>query len=106
MITLEGIAKQVERQAAALEKLVEQLAYASLPAVMKKVRAARELDVSPSTLARLIKTGEIRTNKDGKVPASEVLRYAAVQGRALPKQKAEKHDAQAEAVNLRKSRVP
>jgi hypothetical protein len=95
-----------QRQAAALEKLCEQLAFASLPAVMKKTRAARELDVSPATLARLIKSGDIRLNKDGKVPASEVLRYAAVQGRERPKEKTAKHDAQAEAEKLRKARVP
>lgn len=105
VMTLEGLAERIERQSKALEKLVEQLAYAALPAVMKKTRAARELDVSPSTLARLIKDGEIRLNKDGKVPASEVLRYAAVQGRPRPKEKAEKFDAQAEAEKLRKSRV-
>lgn len=106
MTDLEHIAKQIERLARAVERQAEQLAYAAMPAVMKKTRAARELGCSTSTLNRLIKAGEIRVNKRGLVPAAEVLRFAAVEGRERPRAKVAKYDAQDVAQGIRALRVP
>lgn len=101
MTTLEGLAKQVERQARALEQLVERFSNAALPLCMSKVRAAAELDISVDTLDRLIVAGVIKLTKHKKVPASELLRYAAVAGREPSPSKAEKYDARAVAQQIR-----
>ena len=101
MTTLDAIEARLDRIARAQERLVEQLATAALPLTMSKVRAARELDVSVSTLTRLINEGTIKLTKHKKVPSSELLRYAAVEGRAAAPTKQQKHDARAIAVEGR-----
>lgn len=104
MTTLEGVEERLarlDRLTAVLERLADHLANASLPLTMSKVRAARELDISVTQLTRLIKRGDIRLNRDRKVPASELLRYAAVEGRGTAVSKAEKYDARATAEDIR-----
>lgn len=88
-----------------LERLADHLDNATLPLTMSKTRAAAELDISVTQLNRLIKRGELRLNRDRKVPSSELLRYAAAEGRK-PVAKAERFNARAEAEAHRKWRVP
>lgn len=99
------LARRVERQSKALEALLERLTAATLPLTMSKVRAAKELDVSVTTLDRLIKRGTIKLTAHGKVPSSELLRYAAVPTRA-PVIKKGKNQTQAAAERLQKWVVP
>lgn len=104
MTTLEGALLErldrLERRFSVLERLADHLDNATLPLVMSKTRAAVELDVSVTQLNRLIKRGDIKLNRDRKVPASELLRYAAAEGRAPKVAKAEKFNARAEAAKL------
>lgn len=104
--TVGELARRIERQSKALEALLERMTAATLPLTMSKVRAARELDVSVSTLDRLIRRGHIKLTAHGKVPASELLRYAAVPGRNAPVIKKAKNQTQAAAVRLGKWAVP
>jgi hypothetical protein len=107
--TLEGLAERLDRLdrlVKVLERLADHLDNATLPLTMSKSRAAHELDISVTQLTRLIKRGDIRLNRDRKVPASELLRYAAAEGRARPVSKAERFNARAEAEAHRKWRVP
>jgi hypothetical protein len=105
-VTIGELARRVERQSKALEALLERLTAATLPLTMSKVRAARELDVSVTTLQRLIRRGLIKLTPHGKVPASELLRYAAVPGRNAPDIKTRKNQNQVAAARLEKWAVP
>jgi hypothetical protein len=105
-MTIGELARRIERQSKALESLLERMASATLPLVMSKVRAAKELDMSVTTLGRLIRRGEIKLTAQGKVPASELLRYAAVPGRNAPTIKKSKNQTQAAADRLEKWAVP
>lgn len=98
-----ALEQRLERIARSIEVLTEQISGAALPLAMSKVRAARELDVSVTTLTRLIRRGELRLNKAGKVPASELLRYAAAEGRAPLVSKQERYDARAVAQSIREN---
>lgn len=105
-ISIGELARRIERQSKALEQLLERMASATLPLTMSKVRAASELDMSVSTLDRLVRRGEIKLTAHGKVPASELLRYAAVPGRNAPVIKKAKNQTQAAAERLEKWVVP
>lgn len=103
---LEARLKQLDRAVRVLERLADHLDNASLPLVMSKVRAAHELDISVTQLTRLIRRGDIRLNRDRKVPSSELLRYAAVEGRPKATPKVERFSARDEVEKHRKWRVP
>lgn len=94
----------LERQTQAIARLVEQVSSNALPVVMNKRRAAHELGCSVTTLARMVRRGDIHLTKDGKVPASEVLRYATVG--AKPEVKTEKYSSRTVAEKVRAMRVP
>jgi hypothetical protein len=97
---------KLDRLVTVLERLADHLDAATLPLTMSKTRAARELDISVTQLNRLIKRGDIRLNRDRKVPSSELLRYAAAEGRAPKVSKAERFNARAEAEKHRRWTVP
>lgn len=105
-VTVGELARRIDRQSKALEAILERMTAASLPLIMSKTRAARELDVSVTTLDRLVRRGIIKLTKHGKVPASELLRYAAVPGRLEPVIKRQKNPTQAAADRLEKWAVP
>jgi hypothetical protein len=80
VITLETLAKQVERQAKALEQLVAKLDRGSAPEAqaVKRSVAAKLMGIGGTKLDELIAAGKVRTAVDVKlVPMSEVKRYCA-----------------------------
>lgn len=101
------IAKAIELNSAAiarhsllLERLLQRMAVDSAPVVVTKTRAARELELSPRTIHRMVRDGElsvVMVRGRPRIPFSEVLRVGAIGPKKPAPTRVEKFSARQEA---------
>jgi hypothetical protein len=83
-VTLEALAKQVEKQSKLLEQLVAQLGHKPDDVVLTRAEAARQLKISVRQLQRLVAAGRIVPLPSG-IARAELERYAKTPQTPLPK---------------------
>lgn len=98
------IEQQIAEVRALLEKVLQRLATDSAPVAVTKTRAARELEVNPRTISRMVRDGQlgcVSIRGRPRIPFSEVLRVAALPEREKRVTRIEKFNARAEAERAR-----
>jgi hypothetical protein len=99
--------QQISEVRALLEKLLQRLATDSAPVAVTKARAARELEVDPKTIGRMVRDGQlgvVLVRSRPRIPFAELLRVAALPEREKRLTRVEKFNARAEAERARQLR--